>query len=288
MTKSVFLCTAFLAMVSTLEGFSEQSPLITSVNVDNVQQQLIVNGIHLTANKPTTVLFNGEMLALITTSPTKIAAKLSAIPPVGNYLLVLSTGPGSSDVATFIVTIAALQSQGSGSVRVLDANDHVLGTVVGMLTDALLQQPPNGVVIYSNGYFIGLLFSGRFPAGLGAQIYWTGSNCSGNGYLSDFNAPRAGVVMGTKVVIYSGQTNALYVPSGAGASVASILAGTVHSIENSGQLNGTYPDGSSDCSNGAFNSSTGWLLSPFNASTMLGWTLSGNPLGVPGPIKFQQ
>jgi hypothetical protein len=164
----------------------------------------------------------------------------------------------------------------------------VLGTLIGLAPTAPSNGMPNGVVVYKNGYFITLEFSGKFPIGvftgdLVLRILWTSTTCSGNGYLWDNNG-HGGIVMGTKIVIYSGQTNSLYVPSGAGASATSTLAPGFQSLEFTGAV-----DGSSSCqpNSGLISSGSGWLLSPINASTALGWSVSGNPLGVAGPIKFQ-
>ena len=105
----------------------------------------------------------------------------------------------------------------------LDANDNVLGTLIDLFPVGPGVEPPNGVVIFTNDYFIRVHFSGKFPVGLGGeQLWWTDANCMGHGYLDDRQG--LGNVMGTRVVIYSGQTNSLYVPFGVGATAISIPA----------------------------------------------------------------
>src|SRR5581483_224502 len=119
---------------------------------------------------------------------------------------------------------------------------------------------------------------------------WSSSGCRGTGYLNDGNSGYGGYVMGTTQVIFSGQTNALYVPAGTGASVTSTNGGTILSIENGGTQGGppnyisANADGSSNCS-GTSGSAGGWRLAPLNAATALGWTVNGSPLSVAGPIK---
>jgi hypothetical protein len=159
---------------------------------------------------------------------------------------------------------------GAGSVK--DANGNVLGTLVGFTFN-------NFVIIYKSGYFITVGMGGKFPV---SQIWWTGSSCSGTGYLND---GQGGVTLGNapqmynKTVLYSGSTNSLLVPVGSGAQVVSINA-TIASSEDFGPT-----DGSSSCSSSP-GSTSGWQLTTFNAATTLGWTLSGNPLAVAGPLQL--
>jgi hypothetical protein len=159
---------------------------------------------------------------------------------------------------------------GAGSVK--DANGNVLGTLVGFTFN-------NFVIIYKSGYFITVGMGGKFPV---SQIWWTGSSCSGTGYLND---GQGGVTLGNapqmynKTVLYSGSTNSLLVPVGSGAQVVSINA-TIASSEDFGPTGG-----SSSCSSSP-GSTSGWQLTTFNAATTLGWTLSGNPLAVAGPLQL--
>jgi hypothetical protein len=189
-----------------------------------------------------------------------------------------------------VVTIQAVAENRhplTNGVRVLDSHDNVLGILVG-LADTYQDgaMAANGVVVYKNGYFISLEFSGKFPvASHGVSVLWTGTTCSGNGYLAPGVSanPNFTPAMGTKVVIYSGKTNSLYVPSGDGPSVAASLSPVVQSIETA-----LFGNGSSACGSYPANRYMGWLLSTFDAPTELGWNVSGDPLGVAGPIKFQE
>ena len=169
---------------------------------------------------------------------------------------------------------------GSGGVTVLDANNNVLGTFGGfwqVFGNSGSPALPTGVTVYRNGYFISVDFNGNFPVGWAGQIYWTGVGCSGNNLLAS-NEP----ITSTKFVIYSNQSNSLYVPSGGGAIANQVSQTGFASFES--QANTT--DSLSTCHNSPAGPS-GFLLTPFNAATTLGWNLSGNPLSVPGPIKFQ-
>jgi len=154
----------------------------------------------------------------------------------------------------------------------LDANNNVLGTLVGLTMPSGLI--PAGLTVYRNGYFVNLYFSGQFPAAFGSMtsafILWTGSNCSGNGYL----IAGGGSQTTSRIVVYSVANNSLYVPSGSGV-VTAITYPVYSSFESYASCFSTNGSGYS-----------GYALTPFNAAT-LGWTLSGNPLSVAGPIKFQ-
>jgi hypothetical protein len=175
---------------------------------------------------------------------------------------------------------------GGGGLSVLDANNNVLGNLIGF--------NENGSLIYKNGFIITILFSGKFPV---SQIWWTGSNCTGTPVLNDGNGNNGGDVMGTKVVVYSRQANTLYVPTATGSGVSansatSVGVNGIQSIENSGLTSGppdfirSNPDGSGNCSSSVGNRG-GWSLSVINPATVLGWTVNGTPASVAGPIKFQ-
>jgi hypothetical protein len=175
-------------------------------------------------------------------------------------------------------------------LSVYDASNNKLGALIGLYND--MYSYYNGVVVYQNGLFVNLLFSGHFPV---PNIWWNGASCHGTGYLSDVNG-SGGIVIGANQVIYSHQNNALYVPNGSG-SVSSALLSGVQTVEEYGASSSSFAnaDGSSNCqaassvSGGPYG---GWELSTAvnggaSVDSTLGWTLSGNPLGVAGPIKIQ-
>ncbi|CAG7857389.1 hypothetical protein MCAMS1_02190 [biofilm metagenome] len=173
-----------------------------------------------------------------------------------------------------------------GGVSVLDANNNVLGVLIGFNR--------NGVLVYKNGFFVSVLFSGKFPV---TQMWWTGANCTGTPVLNDGNGDDGGFVMGTKIVVYSRLSNTLYVPTATGTGVSANSATSVgpialQSIENGGLSTGapdfirSNPDGSADCTSNSGNRG-GWNLTAINPSTALGWTVTGTPASVAGPIKFQ-
>jgi len=179
-----------------------------------------------------------------------------------------ATGPQGTTGATGAT--GPQGTPGAGSVK--DANGNVLGTLVGFTGN-------NFVTIYKSGYFVTVGMGGKFPV---SQIWWTGSSCSGTGYLND---GQGGVSLGTapqmynKTVLYSGSANSLLVPVGSGAQVVSVNA-TMASIEDPGAT-----DGSTSCFSSP-SSDSGWQLTTFNAVTTLGWTLSGNPLALAGPLQL--
>ena len=297
---------------------------IRAVSVDYSKNTLTISIDLSDRDHVTAISLAGVPLTLI--QPPKHHSIIAAIPPSshfapGTYLLEVSAGksPWFTFTAKFDVVYGSVGPQGPigpqgpqgqqgpagpsgpmgsagptgpqgppgpGAISVLDANNNVLGTLMGLAGGPSPYFQPNGVIIYKNGYFVSLEFSGKFPVAFetGGHIFWTGTACSGTGYLI---APGVGFVTGTKIVLYSGQANALYVPSGTTASVTSTLLPSISSGEGGGAPDGTNPDGSSTCGATAGGEYGGWLLSPFDAASALGWSLSGNPLNVAGPIKFQ-
>jgi hypothetical protein len=161
---------------------------------------------------------------------------------------------------------------GAGTVK--DANGRVLGTLVGFTGNNLL-------TLYNLGYFIVMGMDGKFPV---PEIFWTGPNCDGTGYLND---GQGGTVltggepkMYTKTVIYSALTNSLFVPVGAAPEALSVNV-IVGSIEDPG-----LRDGTGTCSSLGAAAESGWQLAPFDAAVSLGWTISGAPLAVAVPLQL--
>ncbi len=165
---------------------------------------------------------------------------------------------------------------GGTGITVLDADGHALGTLVDLFG------APGGVRVFKNGYFINLHLSGIFAVGMGHQFLWNDVNCSGTAHLGD-GTQSGGVLVSTNAVVYSAQSNATYTPTGAAGSTAtSTVLPLVWAFEQPGE-NGhsqcfTYPQ--------AVTILGGWSLSPFDAAATLGWTVSGNPLRVAGPLQF--
>jgi len=167
---------------------------------------------------------------------------------------------------------------GAGVVK--DANGNTLGTLISLSgTD---------VTIYTSGYFITVGITGQFPA---AQIWWTGATCNGTGYLND-GAGQISTNFPTtyrKTIVFSGQTNALMIPTGSTVTVAAQNA-SMNSIENSGYgaPDYTFADGVSNCSaQSPVYVGSGWQLTTFDAAATLGWTIvSGSPISVAGPLQL--
>jgi hypothetical protein len=182
-------------------------------------------------------------------------------------------------IASVAQTSTTPLSVGSGSVKVLDGQNHVLGTVLGLTPSLPNEFAPNSVVVFKNGYFVALQFDGTFPVGFeyGNQIFWTGANCTGDAYNSS-ESP-----MGRRLVVYSRQSNSLYIPAGTAASPPAVTVAAL-SIESGSGENSTC----SNAQSGTTFTETGVLLAPFDAQTSLGWNLCGEPLHVMGPIAFKQ
>jgi len=263
---------------------SVESPLhfitidVTAAVQSWLEQPTANNGLLITAAGNTSVQFDSKESTNTSHSPA--LTLLIAVPGIaGPPGPPGAQGPPGPQGPQGAAGPQGSQGPAGTGLSVYDANNNLLGNLIGSFS--------NGVVVYRNGYYVSLLFSGKFPV---SQIWWSNSGCTGTGYLNDGNSGYGGYVMGTTQVIYSRQTNSLYVPAGAGASVTSVNGGTIRSIENSGTQGGppnyisADPDGSSNCSSTS-GSAGGWLLSPLNAATALGWSVSGLPLSVAGPIK---
>ncbi|MGI8960382.1 MAG: hypothetical protein ACR2IV_11595 [Bryobacteraceae bacterium] len=169
--------------------------------------------------------------------------------------------------------IGATGIPGAGSVK--DALGNVLGTLVGFSGN-------NFVTVYKSGYFITIGMGGNFPV---SHIWWTGTPCSGTGYLDDGQAGQAGLLGGapqvyTKSVVFSASTNSFLVATGTTSQVSSVNV-LVSDSEDPGTTEGT-----SVCSIGVNGTESGWQLSPFNPALTLGWILTGAPPAVAGPLQL--
>jgi hypothetical protein len=196
----------------------------------------------------------------------------------------------SMHIATFAQspTDGRWERPGSGAVRVFDRNRHLLGTLVGLTPTEPAPNEPLSFVLFRNGYFISMGFNGQFPVGFefGSQIYWTGSNCTGDSYLSSQDGPSPAPVMSRRTVIWDGNAaNSLYVASGHGEYAVAVETPVVSAeIANS-----TLP-GTSECFDlppAGPSHIVGWLLTPLDARKVLGWDLSGTPLRVQAPLQFK-
>ena len=165
---------------------------------------------------------------------------------------------------------------GGGGNTIKDANGNILGIMVGFRGgfDGIVQ-------IYKSGYFINVnIANGRFAA---EQTWWINSSTcnSGSAYRNaggaiTNNTPEQ---YSTRNVFYLAKSNSLYVAAAPpGALVADSVNISPAFIENQGNVTGV-----SNCTASSTNTS-GWLLTPFNANSTLGWTVTGNPLAVAAPL----
>jgi hypothetical protein len=179
---------------------------------------------------------------------------------------------------------------GPASPVVKDANGNVLGTLVAVGgingTDA---------TIYTRGYFVTVGITGQFMVGSLSpdtqEIDWSGTACNGTAFLPSpsYNTITTNFpITYAKAVLYSAQANLLMVPVSTG-----VTATAVNYSANSSEFAGygapdySYADGVSNCepSGGSFPAS-GWQMVAINPATALGWTVSGNPLSVAGPLQL--
>ncbi|HLV86634.1 MAG TPA: hypothetical protein VKV39_06620 [Candidatus Sulfotelmatobacter sp.] len=184
-------------------------------------------------------------------------------------------------IAVVCLQIAGLaQSTSPGAVKVFDGSNHLLGTLVSV-TPTTGNTAPDGFVLFRNGYFIAMGFTGKLPAGFQSNtVYWTGANCTGDPYL--YAGDQA--TMSRRMVIWDGlAANSLYVPSGTGEEAAAVKMPQVGSAEGEATQAGT-----SYCTNEVQPNITAFLLSPFDPVKVLGWNLSGTPLRATGPLQFKE
>jgi hypothetical protein len=164
---------------------------------------------------------------------------------------------------------------GQNGVKVLDGNKKDLGTLVG-LTPGL---SPRSFNVFRSGYFIAMRFDGYVQAAFDPSfvLMWTGPNCTGGVFL--LGGPNDAI--STHIVLYSGQANQFYVPSGSGALT------TPQTVTGQSFEQGTINlDGGSICYNTGDVQFPVWELSPFDVKEKLGWDVSGNPARVAAPITL--
>ncbi len=183
--------------------------------------------------------------------------------------------------------------EGASGLTAFDANGNALGAIVSFGRST--------VSVMRSGHIVTLGVDGVFVP---SQIWWTdAASCTGQAFLNDGSGGDGGDSLYFRTVVYSSQANSLMIPAAAATRgvVISVFGGAgAHSIENSGAPAGQgAPNGSGYCTNNPANSYGGWLLTPFNAQTTLGWTVLSNcsalingvtlnnRLCVAGPLTFQ-
>jgi hypothetical protein len=169
--------------------------------------------------------------------------------------------------------------QGAVAGTVKDALGNVLGT--------LLWISGTDVTVYVKGYMVTVGITGQFAS---FSLDWTSATCDGTAYLDTNVGPITTNFPSTytKVVLYSAQANALMVPVGSQATAVAVNT-TIEAYETAGYgaPDDTYADGVSNCnSTGGAVSASGWQLVAIDSLTTLGWTTSGNPLSVAGPLQL--
>ncbi len=179
---------------------------------------------------------------------------------------------------------------GAGTVR--DANGNVLGSLISM-------GGKNGtdVTVYTKGYFVTVGILGLFP--VTNAIDWSGTNCTGTAYLdTGYLEPGDSAVTPdlpstyTKSVVYSAHANSLMVPVSTGGLTASAVNVSTKTVESqvAWATISTIADGVSYCTptadyGGTTGNTIAWPLVNITGAT-LGWTTSGNPLSVAGPLQL--
>ncbi|HXP07870.1 MAG TPA: DNRLRE domain-containing protein [Acidobacteriaceae bacterium] len=168
------------------------------------------------------------------------------------------TGPTGPTGAT-----GATGPAGSGAAMLKDKNGVSQGYLISY--DNYFD-----FTVEHSGYIYQVGVDGTFPP---AQIYWTGSNCTGTPYLND--GESGGVTMLAKNLTYSAKTNQLYTlsnPNGVGISTS--VAISALSIENPTCYNYSPAVAAG-----------GWALTATTPAA-IGSTASGNPLTVPAPLEL--
>jgi hypothetical protein len=161
---------------------------------------------------------------------------------------------------------------------VRDAEGNALGSLMGFGPDR------NSVILYRKGYFVTVEVSGEFPA---AEISWTGNGCGGTPYLK---ASEGVVTEGKfasiygKTVVFSGASGELMVPVSTG-----VQADAANGIFASEEIDRHSKEAANACApTTTAKAKSGWVLTPFDASATLGWTLSEGGKGVVGPLQLPE
>lgn len=159
-----------------------------------------------------------------------------------------------------------------------DAEGNALGSLMGFGPDR------NSVILYRKGYFVTVEVSGEFPA---AEISWTGNGCGGTPYLK---ASEGVVTEGKfasiygKTVVFSGASGELMVPVSSG-----VQADAANGIFASEEIDRHSKEAANACAPTTnAKAKSGWVLTPFDASATLGWTLSEGGKGVVGPLQLPE
>ena len=173
-----------------------------------------------------------------------------------------ATGPaGPSGPTGPTGATGATGPAGSGGAMLKDKN----GTTQGYL---IAYDNYFYFTVEHSGYLYQVGVDGTFPA---AQIWWTGSNCTGTPYLND--GISGGARMLAKNLTYSAKTNLLYTlsnPDSVGVSTSVPMSAL--SIENPTCYNYSPAVAAG-----------GWTLTATTPATV-GSTATGNPLTVPAPL----
>jgi hypothetical protein len=207
---------------------------------------------------------NVNMVPATNTSVWNIVAAQGATGTNGAAGAQGATGPaGPSGPSGPTGATGATGPAGAGGALLKDKN----GTSQGYL---IAYDNYFNYTVEHSGYIYQLGVDGTFPA---AQIWWTGSNCTGTPYLND--GESGGVKMLAKNVTYSAKTNELYTLSNPNSlGISTSVAITALSIENP-----TCYNYSPALSVG------GWALTATTPATV-GSTATGNPLTVPAPLEL--
>jgi hypothetical protein len=186
-----------------------------------------------------------------------------------SHPLAATAQPTAVTVVGTVVVGSVVVLGSPGGIQVFDANNDVLGKFAGL-------DEMKGVVVFKNGFFIPLLFNGRFASW---GITWTGPNCTGTPSMSLFGSGPHTAAGNT--IVYSAQANTFYAVGGPGASGFGVEVAR-RSVE------GVDDDGTSRCFTWDYvGSDDGWSLTPIDVGIALGWAVTGSPARVAGPIKFQ-
>jgi hypothetical protein len=311
-SRSLFLAAVWVAVLLMAPALSvsvrAQSSATTTIASTTVAgTNLTVNGTALGPSVPTVSLgavtltgitVSADLTTLTAPMPSlapgtyslrlswPVAATCPATAPATDWVCVPGGGwvpknhPLAASAQTTAFTLTGVVAVATQAIQISDGNNNVLGRFAGLYDD-------RGAFVYKDGYFARVFLSGAFRS---AYLLWTGPNCTGTPFLA---GGLPGVMSGTHVIQYSGITNGFYVVSGPGVAAPALSQVAILSKESPGgdvsPENGwptSESDGSAYCRPNVGNFDA-WALTPIDLGAALGWTVTGWPAHVPGPIRFQ-
>jgi hypothetical protein len=179
-----------------------------------------------------------------------------------------------------LVFACAAAALAAPAPEVFDAGGRVLGTLVQFPSPAA---PYDSALVLARGWLVRVNLDGTFPVGTGTRLFWTVQGCAGHPWLQD---PSGGIgITGARFIAFSKVSNSFWSPYMPGATSVepaqpAVLALSAETGDGCDLLQ--YQDAWTPGITIA-----GWPLAPLDVARVLGWSVSGNPLHLAGPLAIR-